>query len=37
MFTTTIIGFMFIAFAFGLIVGGYVVWVVVTHKLNPFK
>jgi len=31
------IGWLFVALICGLIVGGYVVWVVITHKLNPFK
>lgn len=31
------IGVLFIVFGFGLLIGGYVVWVVITHKVNPFK
>jgi hypothetical protein len=37
MFSGITIGLMFIAFAVGLLTGGYVVWVVITHRFNPFE
>lgn len=37
MFSGLTIGLMFIALAVGLLIGGYVVWVVITHRFNPFE